>query len=77
MKCSLCGYEFDEKTAGRACDRCPMVKGCDLVRCPNCGFEMPTEPKWIRWLKDRGRKKDHEHQQPGGGNPGVSVGNDR
>lgn len=56
MKCGFCGYEFDPAQANSACGRCPLVKGCHLVRCPRCGYEMPPEAKLIRWLsglKDR------------------------
>ncbi|MBI4353434.1 MAG: ferrous iron transport protein A [Candidatus Omnitrophica bacterium] len=43
MKCSLCGWEFGEQEAGQACGKCWMQKGCELVRCPQCGFEMVLE----------------------------------
>lgn len=48
MKCSLCGLEFDEDKAHRACGDCLLTKGCRLIRCPNCGFETPPEPKWAK-----------------------------
>lgn len=48
MKCTLCGHEFDEEKAQKACKTCPMTKGCKLIRCPNCGFETPPEPKWLK-----------------------------
>lgn len=57
MKCTLCGYEFDEKNAGEACKNCPIMKGCRLIKCPNCGFETPPEPKWLKYFK-KGRKSD-------------------
>jgi hypothetical protein len=59
MKCSLCGFEFNESDAGAACRGCVMSKGCGLVRCPNCGFEMPKEPGWLRALLER-KKRKHE-----------------
>lgn len=55
MKCSFCGCEFDPSEAGTACGNCPLVKGCHLVRCPRCGYEMPPEAKLfalLRKLKD-------------------------
>ena len=58
MKCSLCGIEFDEKEAQAACSGCTLVKNCELIRCPNCNFEMAREPEWIKKLRDRGSKKD-------------------
>jgi hypothetical protein len=58
MKCSLCGIEFDEKKAQAACSGCNLVKKCELIRCPNCNFEMVPEPEWIKKLKDRRGKKN-------------------
>jgi Fe2+ transport system protein FeoA len=50
MKCSLCGYTFDELEASSGCASCGFSKGCDLVRCPNCGYEAAPDPKWIKRL---------------------------
>lgn len=47
-KCSLCGFEFNEDEAQTACKNCPMMKGCKLIRCPQCGYEMPPEPRWLK-----------------------------
>lgn len=57
MKCALCGYKFDEKDADLSCSGCLMAKGCKLVKCPNCGYETPPEPRWLKRLLER-RKKD-------------------
>ena len=51
MKCSLCGHEFEEKQAQTACANCPMMKGCHLIKCPNCGFETPPTPSWLKFLE--------------------------
>lgn len=59
MKCGFCGNEFDPAQATTACGGCPLVRGCHLVRCPRCGYEMPPEAKLVRWLnnlRDRRRK---------------------
>jgi len=53
MKCTLCGYEFNEKDAQRACKNCPVMKGCKLIKCPKCGFETPPEPKWLKLFRKR------------------------
>lgn len=53
MKCTLCGYEYKESEAAHACKGCSLIKGCHLVKCPNCGFEMPPEPKWAKFLEKR------------------------
>jgi len=58
MKCSFCGHEFSSGEAETACRSCPLVKGCHLIRCPQCGFEMPPEPKLIAWLRKFGAKKN-------------------
>ena len=55
MKCSLCGYTFNELEASSGCASCGFSKGCDLVRCPNCGYEAAPEPKWIKRLFNKRR----------------------
>ena len=57
MKCTLCGFEFEEDKAQPACTSCALMKGCKLIRCPNCGFETPPEPKWLKYFK-KGKKPD-------------------
>lgn len=50
MKCALCGFEFSESDAKRPCASCPLGAKCDLVCCPNCGYQAPREPRWLsRW----------------------------
>jgi rubredoxin len=51
VRCGFCGYEFDASDAQSSCGACPMAMGCHLVRCPRCGYEMPPEPKLIKWLR--------------------------
>lgn len=57
MKCTLCGFEFNEKEAQAGCSGCGLLKKCDLIKCPNCNFEIVPEPEWINKLKDKRRKK--------------------
>lgn len=52
MRCGLCGFRYDEKEAQKSCQSCPVTKGCRLIRCPNCGFETPPEPKWLTYIRD-------------------------
>jgi hypothetical protein len=40
VTCSFCGNRFDPAAAQTACQACPLQRGCRLVRCPACGFEM-------------------------------------
>lgn len=58
MKCTLCGFEFNEENAHGACKGCGLMKGCELIKCPHCNFENAPEPKWIRKLfrKREGQK---------------------
>ena len=61
MKCGLCGHEFDQDKAEAACKGCPVMKGCRLIRCPNCGFETPPEPKWFKYFR-KGSGKDEDQR---------------
>ncbi len=58
MKCGFCGYEFEPSDAQSACNGCPLVPGCHLLRCPRCGYEMPPEAKLIGWLRKLRRKPE-------------------
>ncbi|HIE28172.1 TPA: hypothetical protein EYP66_12875 [Candidatus Poribacteria bacterium] len=56
MRCNFCGFEFTESESKSACYSCPLSKGkghCKLLKCPNCGYETPAEPKWVKFLKER------------------------
>lgn len=44
MHCQLCGYEFD--ATNMACHAgCPLGKHCNLICCPNCGYQVVNEEK--------------------------------
>ena len=62
MKCPLCGYEFNEMESKEGCSSCHVFGACNMIRCPNCGYEMPPEPKFIKRLK-KWRKGDGDKQQ--------------
>ncbi|OGC07209.1 hypothetical protein A3H38_03270 [candidate division WOR-1 bacterium RIFCSPLOWO2_02_FULL_46_20] len=49
MKCPLCGKEFNKSEA--LCSSCPFHDGCDLTRCPNCGYEFVSESKVVNFFK--------------------------
>lgn len=38
ITCAMCGHEFDPAGHQR-CSSCPIQKGCQLVCCPECGYE--------------------------------------
>lgn len=44
MICRLCGYEFDA-TAMACHTGCPMGSRCNLICCPNCGYQVVDESK--------------------------------
>ena len=44
MRCQLCGYEFN--TTNMICHaECPMGSHCNLICCPNCGYQVVDETK--------------------------------
>ena len=51
MKCSLCGFEFKEEDGQAACKGCTLSRSCGLIKCPNCGYEIPKESGIIKKLK--------------------------
>jgi len=53
MKCALCGYKFDEEKVYSSCKGCFMAKGCELIKCPRCGYEIAPEPKWLKKILER------------------------
>ena len=44
MKCPLCGAEFEKKDKN-LCANCPLHKDCNLIGCPNCGYQFLDKPK--------------------------------
>lgn len=61
MKCLLCGFEFNENDVQRACKGCVLMKKCDLVKCPNCDYEMAPDPQWIKRLKEKRKRGVDKH----------------
>ncbi|GAB4253810.1 hypothetical protein [Deferrisoma sp.] len=56
MRCGFCGREFSEEAARKECGACSLFGGCKNVKCPYCGYEMPREAGWVRWLRGRGKE---------------------
>jgi hypothetical protein len=56
--CPLCGLDF----SGEAChSSCPMSRGCRMVKCPRCSYEMVDEgivANFVRGLIDRFRREE-------------------
>ena len=49
MQCGLCGTSFTR--IERGCSTCPLNAGCDLVKCPSCGFQFPRSSRLIDWAR--------------------------
>ena len=59
MRCSLCGYEFDQRDA-RCTPACPMFEECEFICCPNCGYlEVdPAHAKSVQFLQKLLRRNE-------------------
>lgn len=55
QECPLCGFCFDAAQA--ACSGCAMIKGCSMIKCPNCHYEFVTESKIVNWFQKLFRKR--------------------
>ncbi len=67
IRCSFCGYEFEQSEAETACGGCPLVRGCHLIRCPRCGYEMPPPSALLRRLdawREKTRQKGQQNVAP-------------
>lgn len=43
--CSLCGARFTHGTL--VCVSCPLNAGCEVVKCPSCGFQSPRRSRVV------------------------------
>ena len=77
-ECPLCSTDFE----GAAChSTCPMSRGCDMVRCPRCGYEFVESGRILdmlrRWIRrgpaPRGEKFRLIDLQPGETGSIVSI----
>ncbi len=43
VNCSMCGHPITPEEGAAACKNCSLfgVGGCRMIRCPQCGYEMP------------------------------------
>jgi hypothetical protein len=55
FRCGLCGARFTH--GEQVCGACPLAAGCDLVRCPSCGYQFPRRSALVdmvrRWWPRR------------------------
>jgi Fe2+ transport system protein FeoA len=75
----MCGHTFDV-SSHLACSSCPLNKGCDMVCCPNCGYNsIDTRHSVLARLAaglfafGQTGKKDRRHQQRGNGYTGITL----
>jgi hypothetical protein len=43
--CALCGGRFTHGTL--VCGSCPMNVGCEIVKCPSCGYQAPRRSRLV------------------------------
>ena len=57
MRCSLCYKEFNDVQAHNSCSACLLTSGCQMIKCPNCGYEMPVESNWAKKIVNLFQRK--------------------
>jgi len=63
MKCRLCGLEFNESDGEAACKGCPVGRSCSMLKCPNCGYEVPGESGLLKLFKKWKEKRNAAKRQ--------------
>jgi hypothetical protein len=43
--CALCGARFRHGTL--VCGSCPLNAGCEVVKCPSCGYQSPRRSRIV------------------------------
>lgn len=49
LKCPLCGFEFKPEE-NPACSSCPFQKKCQVVCCPNCGYQTVARAEFTDFI---------------------------
>lgn len=47
--CSLCGARFTHGTL--VCRSCPLNAGCEVVKCPSCGYQFPRRSRIVDFAR--------------------------
>ena len=47
--CPLCGARFTHGML--VCGTCPLNAGCEIVKCPSCGYQFPRRSRLVDWAK--------------------------
>jgi hypothetical protein len=58
--CSLCGLDF---TGSMCHSACPFSRGCEMVRCPRCGYEFVDESAVVRFVASLFRRREKKDPQ--------------
>lgn len=45
FSCPLCGGHFSHGTL--VCGSCPLNAGCEVVKCPSCGYQFPRRSRIV------------------------------
>ena len=52
FECPLCGGRFSHGTL--VCGACPQNAGCEVIKCPSCGYQFPRRSRIVdivkRWV---------------------------
>ena len=48
--CPLCGTHYSEAEGRKCYSGCPLQRGCQLLACPACGYEVPAPTRITRLL---------------------------
>jgi len=49
FSCPLCGGRFSHGTL--VCGSCPLNAGCEVVKCPSCGYQFPRRSRLVSWAQ--------------------------
>ncbi len=52
--CGLCGSRFSHGV--ESCHSCVLASGCQLVRCPGCGYQFPRSSRIVDWVRRLARR---------------------
>jgi hypothetical protein len=47
--CALCGARFSHGTL--VCGSCPLNVGCEVVKCPSCGYQSPRRSRIVDFAR--------------------------
>ena len=55
QKCPLCQHVFPLE--GAVCSGCGMTGGCEMIKCPRCGYKFVEESKIVSFFRKFFNKK--------------------